>query len=120
MTVAIEGCRKALEPYRMTSQTMPSESEKRRRKAVLHDLKAAERIKSEAALPAPKNQLEALFHWVEEHPGGGCDHTHRHTVEFINASGLDEQQVIEWLRNHGGYCDCEVVMNVRDSCPALH
>jgi len=101
-------------------KTMPSESEKRRRKAIRHDLKAAERIKAEAALPASKDQLEALFDWVDEHLESGCDHGLRQTVEFIRANGLDEQLTVEWLRDYGGYCDCEVVMNVQDGCPAFH
>jgi len=99
---------------------MPEHSEKRRRKAILHELKSAGQTKAEAALPAPKDQLKALFVWVDEHLDGHCDHGHRHTLEYIRAHGLDEERTVEWLREHGGYCDCEVVMNVEDSCPAFN
>jgi hypothetical protein len=33
---------------------------------------------------------------------------------FLAERGLDAAAVIPWLRESGGYCDCEVLANVED------
>jgi hypothetical protein len=49
---------------------------------------------------------------VTEH---GCDHTLRHTQEWFQSNGVDRSEtIIEALRKHGGYCDCEVLNNGLD------
>ncbi|WP_321476174.1 DUF2695 domain-containing protein [uncultured Paludibaculum sp.] len=98
---------------------MLDNAERQRRKLVLSELKAAERAKAEAMLPASRQQLKALIDWVDGHLEDGYDHSLRYTVEYIRTNDLDEPGTLEWLRKHGGYCDCEVVMNVEDSCPAF-
>lgn len=43
-----------------------------------------------------------------------CDHSHRHTKNVLLEAG--EQNIDDWiefLKNNGGSCDCEVVWNVR-------
>ena len=41
-----------------------------------------------------------------------CDGTLRLTEEFIDENGLDRESTIEWLQDHGGFCDCEVLLNI--------
>lgn len=41
-----------------------------------------------------------------------CDGTLRLTEEFIDENGLDKESTIEWLQDHGGFCDCEVLLNI--------
>ena len=41
-----------------------------------------------------------------------CDGTLRLTEEFIDKNGLDKESTIEWLQDHGGFCDCEVLLNI--------
>jgi len=41
-----------------------------------------------------------------------CDHTLRHTREFLRSRSLPEEAIAEWLGEYGGYCDCEVAANV--------
>ena len=44
----------------------------------------------------------------------GCDNTHRHTRSWAESSDLDAEQVIEFVKRHGGFhCDCEVVANAQ-------
>jgi hypothetical protein len=64
-------------------------------------------------LPASKKDVRELFDWIDEKlAGADCDCTLRHTRDFIRMRGLDEAGVVEWLKDHGGYCDCEVLINV--------
>lgn len=98
---------------------MPNASERERKKELLEKVKAAEKSKAESELPASKEDLSDLLDWVDRNVGDGCDHTMRFTLEFIRERGLDEERVVAWLHWYGGYCDCEVAMNVEDSCPAM-
>jgi hypothetical protein len=41
-----------------------------------------------------------------------CDHTLRNANTFLMERGIDAEKVIPWLRDNGGYCDCEVIFNV--------
>ena len=97
---------------------MTDKSEKERRKKLLMEVKSAERLRAEAELPASKDELRELIDSVDGRLDA-CDHTMRHTLYFVRQRGLDEQRVVAWLNQFGGYCDCEVVMNVVDSCPAF-
>ena len=64
-------------------------------------------------LPASKKDVQALFDWIDERlASADCDCTLRHTRDFIRIRGLDEAGVVDWLQDHGGYCDCEVLINV--------
>jgi hypothetical protein len=101
------------------NELMPDQSEKERRKELLRNAKNAERLKAESELPASKEDLRDLLGWVDRSVGDRCDHTMRYTLDFIRKRELDEERVVAWLRQYGGYCDCEVAMNVADSCPAM-
>jgi hypothetical protein len=61
-------------------------------------------------------ELAALFETVEKGvEAGGCDHSLRFTREWLNKNPQhDADAVVEWLEEHGGYCDCEVGVNARE------
>lgn len=63
--------------------------------------------------PLTKAQIKALndelYHALVR---DGCDNTTRHTRAFLKAHGLPVRRILAWLRREGGYCDCEVYMNV--------
>ena len=95
---------------------------------------AAEKQAAERDLPASKEDLVALFEWVDDKllEGGdqtlkytldqlasGCDHALKYTLEFAAGHSLERGRLVRWLKEHGGYCDCEVVINVADDCPAF-
>ncbi|MCD8110980.1 MAG: DUF2695 domain-containing protein [Clostridiales bacterium] len=61
-----------------------------------------------------KNQKKSLDKYLYGHmPFGSCDGTLKHTVQWTieNIPEEDRAGVLESIRNGGGYCDCEVVMN---------
>ena len=42
-----------------------------------------------------------------------CDHSHRHTKAWLDSHGVaSTAKVIKGLESAGGYCDCEVLLNV--------
>ena len=44
----------------------------------------------------------------------GCDNTHRHTRSWAESNDLDPEQVVAFVKRHGGfYCDCMVVANAQ-------
>jgi hypothetical protein len=55
----------------------------------------------------------ALLHAVQ---ANGCDSKTLHLAEAIMADmdNVDVLGSIEYFEEHGGYCDCEVLMNVDD------
>lgn len=62
--------------------------------------------------PLPEDLLDDLFAAVtavlEIVP---CDHTLMLTRGWIAAHNVAAQPLIQWLEDHGGFCDCEVAMN---------
>ncbi len=79
-----------------------------------------EREKAEAELPAPLPVLRAMFEWLEKKlDATPCDHTHRFTLQYARTNELDEEALLEWLRDYGGVCDCEVLAQVESSNAAL-
>ena len=92
---------------------MVSKEEKKRRKELLAAWEQKEHESWEAKLPASKEDLVSLFEWVDDGwDEEGCDRTLRRTLEFIRLRGLPEEEVVGWLMEHGGGCDCEVLANV--------
>ena len=59
-------------------------------------------------------QLDALGdHLNERLLKEGCDHTLRHTQEWLKTAGIGKpKSIVDALRNRGGYCDCEVLNNI--------
>ena len=75
----------------------------------------AEKDAARAKFPLRDDQLEALFDAVEAAiEDVACDHSLKATREWLEDGGLDVQAVIGWLQSNGGFCDCEVVANVRE------
>jgi hypothetical protein len=73
-----------------------------------------ERQKLLASIPMPPPDLRDLFDHLGSEGAAECDHTLRVTTGFLQQRGLDVAHTIPWLREHGGYCDCEVLANVED------
>lgn len=92
---------------------MPIKSEKERRNSIKRDLKKKELETILNALPISLSILQDLFDRLDsklsENP---CDNTLLFALEFIDEYKLPEKELVEWLRENGGYCDCEVLANV--------
>jgi hypothetical protein len=82
------------------------------------DLKKAwreqEKQKLVASIPISHADLKELFDFLDRENPPPCDHTLRETMKFLEKKGLSVERVVSWLREHGGYCDCEVIFNVED------
>ncbi len=55
-----------------------------------------------------------LFNYLDQESDGGkeCDHTLRLTKKFAKRHKLDFDALSEVLQQNGGFCDCEVLLNV--------
>jgi len=61
-----------------------------------------------------REEVKGLFSLLEEKLiNCGCDHTLKHTSAWISRNKPEAQteDIIMEIRDMGGYCDCEVLMN---------
>jgi hypothetical protein len=58
-------------------------------------------------------QMQALFdHLEQELTKHGCNHSRDITEDWLSDNcRANAVEVLTWLDNHGGYCDCEVMYN---------
>jgi hypothetical protein len=67
------------------------------------------------SLPFDRTLFEQLFDFLDAALSReGCDDTLKHTGAFLREHGLPVEQSMTWLRENGGYCDCEVLANIED------
>jgi hypothetical protein len=68
-----------------------------------------------ATLPFSLSLFESLFSYLDEVlEDHGCDDTLKYTEKFLNDNELPMEKSLNWLRDNGGFCDCEVLSNVED------
>ena len=82
-----------------------------RKEEMMKAWKEREHQKLVASIPISHQDLRDLFDHLDR-GGVECDHTLRETVEFLQSRGLDVEKAVAWLREYGGFCDCEVIYNV--------
>ena len=59
--------------------------------------------------------VESLRDFVDAHVRSeGCDHSHRFLEQWASANSIDVGALCDIVENYGGYCDCEVVLNLPD------
>jgi hypothetical protein len=85
--------------------------DRERKKQLKAQAKANERAAFVASYPVPVETLRELFEFLNRDDAPACDHTLRETALFLAQRSIDAERVIPWLLDHGGGCDCEVVMN---------
>jgi hypothetical protein len=93
--------------------------DKNTRRALKNSVKAAERQKFLAAMPLSVEKTQALFDFVAAKIGpigdnlaSSCDHTLRYAKVWCAQNNVAEVRLVEWLQEHGGFCDCEILWNV--------
>lgn len=95
---------------------MPNREEKKRRQAIVEEIRREEKAKAEVKMPISKPDLKALFQYVEvRFREYGCDNTLKFTIEFLSHQQLSEDTIIGWLIDEGGGCDCEIMCNVEET-----
>ena len=88
--------------------------EKSKRKEILKAIKEKELAEFRQNLPMPEDKFIRLFELLDaELHAHGCDHDLKLTEQILsNLDVKDVLSVLAWLKEQGGYCDCEVMMNV--------
>jgi hypothetical protein len=67
------------------------------------------------SLKLDASRVEGLTSFVDRHVrSAGCDHTLRFTQEWARQECVDWHDLLDILEANGGYCDCEVVLNLPD------
>ncbi|MNL50245.1 hypothetical protein D3C87_1732450 [compost metagenome] len=89
-------------------------TDKARRKQLLHELRQKAKLEFEASLPMSRGQFQDLFDDLDVAlQYEGCKHNHILTLKFLNSSDVKNvEDILSWLQDNGGYCDCEVLANV--------
>ncbi len=65
------------------------------------------------SIPMGIEELKGLLSYLNRADAPECNHDGlRDTREYIESKNLDPDKIMQWLRKHGGYCDCEVISNV--------
>jgi hypothetical protein len=98
---------------RSTLPNVTSKDEKARRKRLKDQYLRDEQAASASLMPLDRPQLESLLTHVDDAvQREGCDHSRRATDAWASARGIALDALHTGLEEYGGYCDCEVVMNV--------
>lgn len=91
---------------------MSERPDKQQRKELLHSIRAKQRAEARAKLPMSDELMQALFDSLDAQLGrAGCDHSLRCVEAWAAENQVDVSKLLEWCRDHGGYCDCEVLAN---------
>ena len=73
----------------------------------------AQQATAAAHLPLTEKQLRDLLdHVTAAVQADGCDHSLTAASAWASRAGVDVEQLQAGLAFFGGYCDCEVAMNV--------
>lgn len=83
------------------------------------DLKAEFKRKQqeefEKSLPMNKSLFYELFDYLDNALDEDCNDTLRLTESFLHSQNVKNvDEVLFWLNEKGGYCDCEVLANVEE------
>jgi hypothetical protein len=90
-----------------------SKADKAERKRLKDEYLRAQQAESVPRMPLDRPQLEGLLEHVASAVAvNGCDHTRAATDDWAAREGIDVERLHEGLEEYGGFCDCEVVMNV--------
>lgn len=58
------------------------------------------------------DELLDLQHFLTKPTRKPCDHTLKQTRQFLKRRKLPVDEILAWMEVFGGYCDCEVMLNV--------
>lgn len=66
-------------------------------------------------LPATREEIEGLFVYLNDALGEEwCTHDLRNTMKYLVEKKMNIPQMMTWLNENGGYCDCEILKNVEE------
>ena len=87
-----------------------NQTEKKKMRQHYKDL---QRQAFESSLPMARELFLDLFDYLnEQSESTGCNHDFSLTEQFLRDKQVNNvEEVLEFLREDGGYCDCEVIFN---------
>lgn len=88
--------------------------EKERRKQIRNELRQKQQEEFEKSLPMERPRFKELFDCLDDQLRKmGCDNTNKLTTGFLEKNTIiNVENVLSWLAENGGYCDCEILANV--------
>lgn len=90
--------------------------DKKQRKEILKRQAEKERTEVFNSLPFEVKYFRLLFDYLGDAiERNGCNNTLKYTLTFLNNNNLSVEQSVKWFNEHGGYCDCEVLLNCEDT-----
>lgn len=91
-------------------------NEKERRKQIRNELRQKQQEEFENSLPMDRKYFENLFDYLDNQlEKTGCDDTHKLTTGFLKKNKImNVENILSWLAENGGYCDCEILANVEE------
>lgn len=92
-----------------------SKDERRQR---IKQWQIAARARDVSSMPMTPEQLLELLDYLDVNLTS-CDHTTKLTSIFLHVERLDEELVLSWLADKGGFCDCDVLYNLFDFAEAF-
>ncbi|HEX7869188.1 MAG TPA: DUF2695 domain-containing protein [Chryseobacterium sp.] len=95
---------------------MPDKEEKARRRQIHKELQEKAQIEFEKSLPISRENFQSLFDFLDEKlEKNGCDDGLKLTKQFLETNQIQNVDEVEnWLKENGGFCDCEVLYNVEE------
>ena len=95
---------------------MPDKNEKERRRQIHRELQEKAQIEFEKSLPFSHEIFQSLFNFLDEElEKNGCDDGLKLTKQFLETNQIQNIDEVEnWLKENGGFCDCEVLYNVEE------
>lgn len=89
--------------------------DKERRKQLMNELRKKADMEFETSLPMSREHFNELFDCLDaELSRIGCDNSDSLTRAFLLKKEVPVEEVIKWLNDRGGYCDCEILVNVEE------
>ena len=95
---------------------MPNKEEKARRRQIHKELQEKAQIEFEERLPVSRELFQKLFDFLdEEFEINDCEDSLKMTKQFLESQHIQNmEEVKNWLKENGGFCDCEVLNNVEE------
>jgi len=93
---------------------MAGKSEKERRKEILNDLRQTAKEEFNKNLPTIRQNFMNLFDYLDKKlKSKECNDTNDLTKQYFQEIGVENiDEILNWLADKGGYCDCEILANV--------
>ena len=95
---------------------MPDKNEKERRRQIRKELQEKAQIEFEKSLPISHEIFQNLFDFLDgKIEENDCDDSLKMTKQFLETNHITNIEEVEnWLKENGVFCDCEVLYNVEE------